>query len=494
MQAAAPAQPRTDSRSDGGPIADALASGGDERITLDPETGRNRYGCGAQPCEGLAAFGSSTASVISRSAYEAVRHAMVRLADHPSPREGYAESAERVRQHLARLCGLPREAAADIILAASGTDLHLIAAVLARGEGAAALVTLLPDAAETGRGVPNAVLGRCFAEHTPHGPRGRPGQPLAGMVPGEIVAIPVRETDGTPRSPDAVDADFERAAELALARSPHLLLGLVDVSKTGLVAPSLACAIRLKARFGAAVTVLVDACQFRISNQTLRAYVAHGFLVAVTGSKFLGGPAFSGAMFVPAALATRLRAITPPPALGDYSGGKDWPAADAACDALPDQPNTGLLLLWEAALCELEAFRALPEDEVTAFLTIFASRVEVELDGLAGLERLATPARTRRPGGWDAVPTIFPFLPLRRGAPLDPDLTRTLYGRLLAQGIQLGQPVSIGLRGGRPLTALRLSLSARLIVEALATPGGRSRVTARALRALAAAEATAGEL
>jgi hypothetical protein len=106
----------------------------------------------------------------------------------------------------------------------------------------------------------------------------------------------------------------------------------------------------------------------------------------------------------------------------------------------------------------------------------------------------ATPALTRRPGGWDAVPTSFPVLPLGRGAPLDPERTRTLYARLLAQGIQLGQPVSIGLRGGRPLTALRLSLSTRLIVEAVTTPGGRARVTARALRALAAAEAAAGEL
>lgn len=488
-QTAALAQNLTDIRSDDLSIADLLSAGGDERITLDPATGHNRYGCGAEPCPELAAFGSSTASVISQSAKLAARRAMAGIADCASPNEAYARGAENVRRRLAELCGLS-SGTADIILGASGTDLHLIAAILARGESAEPLVTLLADPAETGRGVPDAVRGRSFAERTPHGPCGPAGQPVAGLGPGEIVAVAVRDPDGTPRSTEAIDAEFELACEAALARAPRLLLGLVDVSKTGLVAPSPACAARLKARFGAAVTVLVDACQFRISNATLQAYLAQDFLVAVTGSKFLGGPAFSGALFVPPASAERLRTRALPQALGDYSGAQDWPAAYAGRHSLPDRPNLGLLLRWEAALHELEAFRALSEDAIADFAAAFAAQVQAAIAGLDGLEGIAIPALERvRPGGWDAVQTIFPFLPRGRDGLLDPDATATLHRQLLAQGVQLGQPVRIGHRDGEPLTVLRLSLSARLVVEALTAPDGRARVTARALRALAAADA-----
>jgi hypothetical protein len=44
-----------------------LVEGGDDRLTLDPETGLNRYGCGVAPDDSLMAFGSSTASTISRA-------------------------------------------------------------------------------------------------------------------------------------------------------------------------------------------------------------------------------------------------------------------------------------------------------------------------------------------------------------------------------------------------------------------------------------------
>jgi hypothetical protein len=41
----------------------------------------------------------------------------------------------------------------------------------------------------------------------------------------------------------------------------------------------------------------------------LRAYLQHGLPVAVTGSKFLTGPAFSGALFVPPSAAQRLKPV-----------------------------------------------------------------------------------------------------------------------------------------------------------------------------------------
>ncbi|HEX2815022.1 MAG TPA: hypothetical protein VHN39_01410, partial [Phenylobacterium sp.] len=80
-----------------------------------------------------------------------------------------------------------------------------------------------------------------------------------------------------------------------------------------------------------------------------------------------------------------------------------------------------------------------------------------------------------------------------RDGPLSLDRTQALHGRLMRQAspVQLGQAVGVGVRDGRPLTALRLSLSARLIVEALTAPGGRQLVIGRARAALAETAARA---
>jgi hypothetical protein len=113
---------------------------------------------------------------------------------------------------------------------------------------------------------------------------------------------------------------------------------------------------------------------------------------------------------------------------------------------------------------------------------------------LANLEPLAVPTlrRTAR-DAWDAQPTIFPFLALDDHRPLSLDRTQALHRRLMCEAspVQLGQAVGVGLRDGKPLTALRLSLSARLVVEALTAPGGRELVIERARRALAETAAMA---
>src|SRR6201996_5879328 len=159
-----------DPSADRGAMARLLTAGGDERIVLDPETGLNRYGCAASPRDDIAAFGSSTASVISQPATAAVARSMARLAEGP-PQAAYGQEIEGLRRTLAGLCGLPASEAKNLILAASGTDLHLIAAVLA-SDGRSALTCVLADPAETGRGVPDAVRARRFAVLTPHGRSG----------------------------------------------------------------------------------------------------------------------------------------------------------------------------------------------------------------------------------------------------------------------------------------------------------------------------------
>jgi hypothetical protein len=291
------------------------------------------------------------------------------------------------------------------------------------------------------------------------------------------------------------------------AAGRRVLLTLVDVSKSGLIAPSPGCVAALQERLPESVEVLVDACQFRIAPATLRAYLQRGFMVALTGSKFLTGPSFSGVLLVPESVATRLRGRQLPPALRAYCSRAEWPGGWEAAGLLDDVANFGLLLRWEAALQELRAFHALPQAQVARFLQDFAQAIQQRLGSDPLFEPLPVPQIDRRPlieaASWDHIQSIFPFLlyhpatPAGR-APLTRAETVWVYRLLQAEmdipgavvdvarlRFQLGQPVACGSRDGVPVSALRLCASARLVVEALAEDGrNASAVIEKALAAL----------
>ncbi|HKX10742.1 MAG TPA: hypothetical protein VJN67_21270, partial [Stellaceae bacterium] len=400
------------------PTTELLTRGGDTRIAPDPVRGLSKYGCAPLPDLDLAAFGSSTASTISSTGYAAADRLRARLADaagHESAALTYARELDRMRAELADLCGVADLPDLEIVFAASGTDLHLLAAQLAAGGARTPLLATMMEAAETGSGVPAALGGRHFSTRTALGESVIDGAGVDPAVEIELAAISIRGPDGVPRPTELVDADVgTRVAAAATTTGRPVLLTLVDVTKTGMIAPSPRCALTIRRRFPEMVTVLVDACQFRLSRASLRAYLEHGFMVALTGSKFLTGPTFSGALLVPRSLARNLRRQPLPPALGAYSARADWPRGWTAARSLPDVANRGLLLRWEAALDELRAFRSVPDHETAAFLARFTEAVSTRLATDPAFEPLPVPAPDRRPlvdaGGWDESPTIFPFM------------------------------------------------------------------------------------
>ncbi|MEW6598820.1 MAG: hypothetical protein AB1429_15155 [Pseudomonadota bacterium] len=480
--------------------AELLVSGGDARLSLDPRTGWNRYGCPPAPLTTAFDFASSTASSISPRALVAADALRADWVTANAPDAiFYATELERMRGELIALNGLSDLAGLAIIFAASGTDLHLMAAELMRGETAEPLICAAVEPEETGSGVPNALMGRHFSDRAALGAPVPPGESLAGRA-GEFVAIRAREPDGALRSDEVVAAELNALALRASLTGRRLLLTLTDVSKTGLIAPSIETVIDLRQRYPRTVEVLVDACQFRLAPSTLRAYLQAGLMTAVTGSKFLCGPTFSGTLFAPARVAESLKRRGMRPGLTHYSTRADWPNGWTAREILPEVANLGLLLRWRAALTELAAFRALSEADVADFLQAFAEAVQARLTSDPRFELLATRALDRRAVGvaatWDAIPTIFPFR-IRNGAGkrLNVAAMAKLYERLRDEGFRLGQPVSAGIVDGAPSTALRLCASARLCVEALSADGaGPDAVIGRALALLDAAADAASRL
>src|SRR6202012_5176962 len=113
---------------------------------------------------------------------------------------------------------------------------------------------------------------------------------------------------------------------------------------------------------------------------------------------------------------------------------------------LPEVQSFGLLLRWTAALHELEAFRQVPAERLRETLDRLAASVEARLASPA-FEAVAAP-RLRRFGrdGWDAAPTLFPFLLRGANGLLGANQTQALYQRLADSRVLLGQPVPVGQR------------------------------------------------
>ena len=157
----------------------------------------------------------------------------------------------------------------------------------------------------SGSGCIHSAAGRYFANETALGAKVEPGQPVEGMVAVEMGDFPVRDALGTAFDGPAIAAQMWPKIAEALSKGLHPLVHIVHGSKTGLVLPHLDEIDALIARFGHKVSFVVDACQARITTPAIHDYLTRGIIVFLTGSKFMGGPPFSGFALLPSEMAAR---------------------------------------------------------------------------------------------------------------------------------------------------------------------------------------------
>ncbi len=454
-----------------------LAEGGDERLTLDPVTGLNRYGCAPWPRPEVIGFASCTASSLAGPQFiaaEQARRDLIAAALVQGPDAALAAASRHAADRILAHFGVADMA--DAILTASGTDAALIVTgLLAAEQPDVPLTSILVSPAETGSGVPDAVQGRHFSTCTPSGVAVPKGGGLDGLrhMP-RLVTVALRDAAGEPCGAEHIAAACEAAVVAALPAG-RAVLHAIDGSKTGLTAPDRPTLLRLARRFGRALDIVIDACQARIEPALVRWYLQQGFPVLVTGSKFFAAPGFCGAVLFPRARLARIAAGAVPHGLASYAG---------MADGVGSRLCPGLLLRWTAALHDMAAFGGLPTDEVGLRLDSLGQSVERTLRGDARLRLVAAPRP--RGLGWSDRRSVFTFLVRGPAGWLDAASLRPLYlalhddqaagpGQASAR-CQIGQPVQLG---GAALGGLRLALSAAQIcqggdqAEALATVAGK---------------------
>ena len=202
-----------------------------------------------------------------------------------------------------------------------------------------------------------------------------------------------------------------------------------------------------------------------------------------TGSKFYGGPPFSGALLVPSRFHPHRRQISSLP-----HGFRDYFSAVEMPDAWPEikqsllaEPNLGAILRWSAAIAEIEAYYQAPDDARLRVLRSFEAEVPRILGGSAAIRLLPVFPPLYDDSSQrllESKTTVFGFWVTPPGAsrPLDKAALKQLHAdlssalsatqpnldpQIVACEYHVGQPVDLGSAG----CVLRVALGGELITR-----------------------------
>lgn len=394
-----------------------LETGGDERSVTLPGTGLTKYHTPVLPCQGI--FRSScTSNVSTNEAFnrgiDALRQLKLEARNmskqknrdmiYSSPEDLFRKLLCDVRERLRSVFELSFED--TISLFPSGTDAELMPALLGlmransqslRGN---ATFTVVTAAGEVGSGTTLAAMGKHFAKQLPSG-RSAPvdeqsvfsENTQAGSITG--LNIFLRDNDGKllpseERDKLVLDAVDEAAAATDDRGKPKygcVVVHMVVGSKTGVCMPSDDLMDKLVHKYGDFVLPVVDACQGRLGEGAIRSYLDKGRVVLCTGSKFFGGPPFSGVCLMSSDVANELEALLESSKIQEVltNGSFDeYTTAPLISDDLPKLRsllprralNYGILMRWLVALHGMEGYFAeVPKNERVRLLTLWTRGV-----------------------------------------------------------------------------------------------------------------------
>lgn len=350
-------------------VEQILISGGDSRLELDSTYGFNRYGVPPRPRPEAVHFSSSTASAVSDYGFmfcDILRRDLLSSILH----EGEDETDLRLRaidatgRAICVLLGLAEDAA-DVAIAPSGTDVEFLTVMLSlAGADERPLTNILISPAETGRGVKFAGAGRYFDDSAATDvpiQKNAPAWPNADIQTHEIA---IRGCDGTPRAAEELDGEVLDIARQALDRGRHVLVHVLASSKTGLNAPTYDTIETLTGLAPDRVDVAVDACQMRTEFDILGGLINRGWMLQISGSKFLTGPPFSGALVLPIRFRDRVERVAnlleQAPGIGRSEDWTSWWAERLPRVSGQRTPSFGPVFRWLPAILEAQLLTLLP--------------------------------------------------------------------------------------------------------------------------------------
>jgi hypothetical protein len=465
-----------------------MSMGGDDRITIDEEIGYNMYGCKPYPAYSIP-YSSCTGNNISLPAYAYIQSYLNKI------RFDIENENLELKQVLKNEFGVIRnkmrnfyelEPSTDIIFGPSGTDMEYMAIVIAEKPSKEGVHNIVLGANEVGSGIKYAAKAQFFSAITPTKKEQKIGDYLEGFGHHSSAFIPIRSGLGKVYSDRQIIANFEKEIQFALSNNKKPLVHILHSTKTGLILPNWDSLLKLKNKYGESVEIIVDACQGRVSIYSINRYLSIGAMVLLTGSKFLSGPSFSGALLLPKFISERIKSIDElPKGLAKFFGQAGLPIEWTTSDnPLYKFENIGLLLRWQAAIYEMNKIFRIPDHRLKYVIDCFNQSVNdmvadadyITLFDHEPNQEVPDYVYSRSPF---EIKTIRTILIKRKDdrhfsqeeakiihKALYTDISNIIdYGDLTKTPIQLGQPVKISDVKEEYNATLRIALSSNLISE-----------------------------
>ena len=481
------------------PVERILTMNGDNRLRVNKYTGLNDYGCSPKPRPWAITFSSCTASSVSEYGYdeaERLRQELIRNVGGQDSFKGISNELAKIRRDLIEALELDGVSGLEVIFSPSGTDAELYALHFAMHQSERDLLNILISRTEIGSGTVEAAAGRHFDTHTPMGNAIQKGAPIEEF-PSErvdVTFLELRHANGELLNTEDQEKLLDKMINDATQQGKHVLLHLLDSSKTGIGGPGLEVIRTLRSRYKPFLDVVVDAAQMRLNRDALRNYLENQFMVIITGSKFFTGPPFSGAILVPSSFTKSISSMEPfPKGYSAYGSKYDLqPSLQRLGETLATNPNFGLAFRWKTFLWELKAFYSVPANDCYETIRRFGESVLRMINDNPDTELVLAPIADRKHQEiepcWDTLATIFTFLVNRRDdetgerRPLAFDETKFAYrclnmdiarylpvtasareNRLASERCHIGQPVRIMCAKDVWIGALRIAVGARLV-------------------------------
>jgi len=437
-------------------------NGKDDRLKI-LENGMTKYGCKPYPYSHLS-YSSCTASTISLEAFVYLEEYLKRT--NLNDKEIYLKEFQNIRDDIRKIIGLQDDV--DICLGSSGTDLEMLPYLFIPFNSKVNNIIIGPN--EVGSGTLLAADGRVFSNMSEKFSY-KKGDKLKDFDKFNInlVNIPIRNEEGKPFDDEYFLNKINNV--LKSDKETYNIIHLVYHSKTGLIKPSPKKLFEI-VNPNERNIIIIDACQFRLSNEEINNFLNKGCIVFVTGSKFFAGPTFSAVAFIPSNLrdkaAFRKDIIK---GLNVLFSREFFPKRWKSVDSFKYGNNIGLLLRFRAFIYEMQLFNSLAKERIISTIHIFNEVVKELINEYKEYEIYSDILNTN---DYNSLMSNTILTIGFKDKNIDIEDAKKIYQILISDKwlnrdfhipIHLGQPVKIKKYNDKYLGTLRIALSSKFFVN-----------------------------
>lgn len=342
-----------------------LISGGDERQSMDGLI--NTYGCSPYPDPRMA-YGFSTANTISEQAYNYVYNKYLNYSkseknDNDFVNECYSSVWSSIVRNYKIDSNISK------IYGPSGTDLELatLTDVLIKSKSNS-LTNIILGVDEVGSGTSYIANGEYFSNISVFDHEVKKGNKIENFEKVNISTqfIDTRSSTGKLKEEDELLDEIYETVSKAIKEKSRPLIHLVYKSKTGSINYEYKKLKNAMHRYENKYDIVIDACQGRICSDTLNYFLRDGSYVMLTGSKFFGGPPFSGILLFQDSFKKLDKSLAK--GISKFFSYNEWKD-----DYIENRANVGLALRWLAAEFEMNSYFNINPSKREEIFNIFDS-------------------------------------------------------------------------------------------------------------------------